>query len=184
MSRDLVTVDIKIPDWLAMLQQHLPRVQIAIASDIQFNIAQRFDRQGQYHGHERWKDLKSGLNLKKAGNGLAARQVLKGKSGALKNSIGPDNADGTAGPNGYVEFSGGLKDMTTKVGTRVAYARIHNEGGEINWPGTNNGFGRGIKIKAHKIGIPKRNFTDWNSADKRNLTITIKNTIEEILNGR
>jgi hypothetical protein len=38
------------------------------------------------------------------------------------------------------------------------YARIHQYGGTINWPGTANGWGRGIKIPPHQIRIPKRLF--------------------------
>jgi phage gpG-like protein len=200
MSRELVSCDIKIPKFEEMLMQQIGRIQIAIASDIQTNIAQRFNNQGAFNGHERWKDLKTGLNLKKAGNGLKSRQVLK-KTGALKNSIAPQAADGQAGPEGYVQFSGDLRTPVVKVGTRIKYARIHNDGGVIEHPGTQHGFGvkgkvykarknkrrhvgRGLTVGPYQIKIPKRNFTDWNATDNDNLQKTLKNTIEEILNGR
>ena len=36
------------------------------------------------------------------------------------------------------------------------YAAIHQFGGVIEWPGTFNGFGKGIPIPPHEIAIPKR----------------------------
>ena len=38
------------------------------------------------------------------------------------------------------------------------YARIHQYGGDIDWPGTFNGFGKGIAIPPHVITIKKRLF--------------------------
>ena len=37
-------------------------------------------------------------------------------------------------------------------------AKVHNFGLTIKHPGTTNGFGRGIKIPAHSIKMPKREF--------------------------
>lgn len=179
---DLVSISLKMPDLLGRFQGQLKRLQLAIASDIQTNIGLRFDSQGAYNGHEKWADLSSGKNLKRAKNGLQSRQVLK-KSGALKNSIGPQGATGLPGPNGYVEFEGDATAAVVRVGTNLAYARIHNQGGVISHPGSENGFGRGIKIAAHDIPMPRRNFTDWNQTDQQNLEVTVKNTIEAILNG-
>lgn len=44
-------------------------------------------------------------------------------------------------------------------GTDLSYAGIHNNGGVIQHPGTDRGFGiPGLKIKPHPINIPKREF--------------------------
>jgi phage gpG-like protein len=49
-------------------------------------------------------------------------------------------------------------DIAVSLGTQTKYARIHQYGGIIKNPGTNNGFGRGIKIPAYDIRMPKRLF--------------------------
>lgn len=181
-ANDLVKIDFKMPKYLERFQAQYKRIMIAIASDIQTNVGLRFENEGAYNGHQKWQDLKSGLNKKTAANGLKSRNILR-KSGALKNSIGPQQANGKPGPGGFVKFEGSPKNAIVRVGTLVKYAKIHNEGGIIRHPGTSNGFGRGIKIPPHPIQMPKRNFTDWNAADMANLKKTIKNTIEAILNG-
>jgi phage gpG-like protein len=182
MADNLVAIDFRMPDYLERYRQHFRRILVGIASDIQTNRGLLFDAEGAYNGHNKWQNLASGKNLKKAKNGLQVRQILR-KTGTLKNSIGPDNPDGSPGKEGYVRFEGDFKNAVVKVGTNVAYARIHNEGGTIQHPGTDNGFGRGIKIKAHAIRIPKRNFTDWNDADAKNMKLFLKNMLD-VLNGR
>lgn len=179
---DLVNIDFSMPDYLENYKVHFREILIGIASDIQTNIGLRFDNEGAYNGHPKWADLKSGKNLQRAKNGLQTRQILR-KTGALKNSIGPSPSTGSAGKDGYVEFSGDFKNAVVKVGTYVKYARIHNEGGTIQHPGTDNGFGRGVKIKAHPIFMPKRNFTDWNEQDSKNMNMFLKNLLKA-LNGQ
>lgn len=51
------------------------------------------------------------------------------------------------------------------LGSNVEYAAIHNFGGTIKHPGTDNGFGRGIKISPHNINIPQRQFDHFTSQD-------------------
>ena len=53
-----------------------------------------------------------------------------------------------------------LKDTGKGIefGSKVPYAAIHEYGGTIDHPGTNNGFGRGIPIPAHGIPMPKRSY--------------------------
>ena len=50
------------------------------------------------------------------------------------------------------------------LGTNVEYAAIHNFGGTIKHPGTSNGFGKGIKIPAHKIEMPARPYDQFTEA--------------------
>lgn len=47
------------------------------------------------------------------------------------------------------------------LASNVEYAAIHNFGGTINHPGTNNGFGKGIKIPPHSIEIQARPFDQF-----------------------
>jgi len=181
-STELVQIDFKFPNLLERYNQHFRRILIGIASDIQTNRGLLFDAEGAYNGHEKWQDLKSKKNLKIAKNGLQTRQILR-KTGALKNSIGPTAPTGEPGPDGYVKIEGDKKLAVVKIGTYLKYARIHDQGGEINHPGTDNGFGRGIKIKAHTIKMPKRNFTDWNETDGKNMKLFLKN-LTDVLNGK
>ena len=47
------------------------------------------------------------------------------------------------------------------IATNLEYSAIHNFGGTIKHPGTNNGFGRGIKLPAHSIDMPARPFDQF-----------------------
>lgn len=180
---DLVSIDIKIPNYLKRLQGSLKRIQIAMAADIQTNRGLMFDAEGAYNGHPKWKDLKSGANKRIAKNGMQERQILR-KSGALKNSIAPTGASGRAGPGGTVILEGTIAAPAVRVSTQIKYAAIHDKGGTIRHPGTANGFGKGIKIPAHDIEMPRRNFSDWNRQDQKQMGIMLKNLLSEILNGR
>ena len=53
-----------------------------------------------------------------------------------------------------------LKDTGRGIefGSKLPYAAIHEYGGDINHPGTKNGFGKGIEIPAHRIDMPKRSY--------------------------
>lgn len=63
-------------------------------------------------------------------------------------------------PGGPQGNSGDLGDEVF-IQTGVEYARIHNEGGVIAHPGTDNGFGKGIVIPAHPIPMPARPFDQF-----------------------
>jgi len=49
----------------------------------------------------------------------------------------------------------------------VRYAAIHNFGGDIPWPGTDNGFGRGIHIGPHIIPMPRRTYLMFQEEDPK-----------------
>lgn len=51
------------------------------------------------------------------------------------------------------------------VPSSIPYAFIHNFGGVINHPGTQNGFGKGIPIPPHPIRIPKREYMMFQDED-------------------
>jgi len=52
-----------------------------------------------------------------------------------------------------------------QLGTNVEYAAIHNFGGTIDHPGTENGFGKGIHIPRHNIEIQQRQFDHFTTQD-------------------
>lgn len=168
-----VEIDVTFPDWKSRLKQNEDRINRFIAADIQTNRGMMFDQEGAYNGHERWAPLK-----------YREGQILS-KTGTLRRSIAPTNSTGVAGPSGIVEHQGGLIKKTTRVGTKVAYARIHNEGGVIR-PKTAKALRfkvRGKWVFAQEVKIPKRNFDAWNAQDAANLEAGLVNLITEILNG-
>lgn len=94
--------------------------------------------------------------------GAANRQILR-RTGVLMKSVTVPNAKG----NVFETSESGLI-----WGTSLNYAKIHNEGGTIQFPGTDKGFGEpneirvgkrtrkvgGVKIPPHAIPIDKREF--------------------------
>lgn len=74
--------------------------------------------------------------------------ILNARSGNLFRSFTKGNPENILKDTGNgIEF-----------GSKIPYAAIHEYGGTIDHPGTNNGFGRGIPIPAHGIPIPKRSY--------------------------
>lgn len=81
------------------------------------------------------------------GTDQPARRILQ-RTGVLKKSAT------TPGAPGHVFRSSGT---TIEWGTNLHYAGIHNRGGVLKNPGSNNAFGiKGLKTKAHSITIPAR----------------------------
>lgn len=92
-------------------------------------------------------------------------------SGLLRQSFTEDEGPGSA-----------FRDIDTvgdvvSLATSMPYARIQNEGGTINWPGTKNGFGRGIEIPAHPITIPARPIDQFTEQDRKELNELTENYI-------
>ena len=67
------------------------------------------------------------------------------------------------------------------LATNVEYAAIHNEGGTINHPGTDNGFGRGIVIPAHSIEIEARPFNEFSDEQTDEISELIEMYLNESL---
>lgn len=65
------------------------------------------------------------------------------------------------------------------LATNVEYARIHNLGGTIKHPGTQNGFGRGIFIKPHNINIPQRQYDHFTTQDVQEIRELIDSYLNE-----
>lgn len=144
----LIAESFKDPVIEAELRQ-LPQKK-AIAALVGQAIADNFDQQGPG-----WKPLSSGTIQSSVGKkkmaekkGEPHRMILQ-KTGLLK------MAATIPGAHGNVWKADGTKLIW---GVNLAYAGIHNYGGVIKHPGSNNGFGRGINIKPHNIKIPKREF--------------------------
>lgn len=118
-----------------------------------------------------WKPLKqSTINRKNKKNAAVMRanerrgSKYKGHSilsdtGTLKNSI-------IAGGRGAIRST---SNNEVVLGTNIEYAAIHNFGGEIDHPGTDNGFGMGIKIKPHIIVMPARPFMGIGKIDEEEI---------------
>ena len=124
------------------------------------------------------KGLDAGKNIvrKKSGN-VKARMILQ-RTGLLKKSVTTPGAQGNIQKN----------EGTTLVwGTNLVYAGIHNSGGTVKHPGTKNGFGMGIKIPAHDIPIPKREFLvireEWKSRLNSYIAIKAMEVLVKYLKG-
>lgn len=115
----LVKIEVEFPDFLGALIRNEERIALVMAATVQANRGMMFDKEGAHNGKEKWAPLK-----------FRNGQILS-KSGTLRKSWAPTNPRGVAGPGGLVEISGGLQNKMIKVGTRVAYAAIHNYGGKI-----------------------------------------------------
>jgi phage gpG-like protein len=117
------------------------------------------------------KDI-SKLNEKRIGAGLAklsSHKILQ-STGLLRNSLTQSGAPYSSGSVGSNEIS---------LGTFVPYAVIHQYGGVIKNPGTDNGFGMGIKIKPYSITMPQRSFIGFGKQDDAESTELISSFIEK-----
>jgi phage gpG-like protein len=171
--RASLKVDFKFPDLLKAFENSFDRIKIAIASTVQTQVGMRFDNEGSYNGHERWAPLV-----------MRQGQILS-LTGTLRKSIAPSAADGRPGSQGFVEASGLPDDMLVEVGTKVLYSSTHNNGAIIR-PVNKRSLrymnpNTGKFIFSKKSVIPKRNFTDQNEVDRKEIEETLANLITDIL---
>ncbi len=110
------------------------------------SISQNFDDEGR---PKAWEDLAESTKKRRRKQNKWPGPILS-VSGQLASSV-------TAQVDGN----------SILVGSAKPYARIHDLGGEINHPGTSNGFGRGINIPAHTITIPQREYLLFQDEDLR-----------------
>lgn len=187
MSGKLVSVEVKFPNWIEKLRRAEPRIGLFLAAQVQTNRAMLFANEGAYNGHAKWAPLKA-----------REGQILS-LSGALKNSMGPSNAKGIAGPNGDVSIGGSLKAKYAKIGTKLKYAALMNfgtkdlPGGVLRAKKKVFGFGRrgvlrfkanGKWVFAQSVKIPARRFDQFNAQDKLELQIAMTNFVTRVLNDR
>lgn len=103
-----------------------------------------------------WKPLKKATARRRVKK-IPKKKRKKGfkilqDNGVLRQSMTTDGAP---------EQETSIDGDEVSLASNVEYAAIHNFGGTINHPGTENGFGRGIKIPPHKINIDARPFDQF-----------------------
>lgn len=99
-------------------------------------------------------------SLKQKNKNYSDHKILV-DTGLLKNSLTSANAPYEVKSTAGNEVS---------LGTNVPYAAIHNFGGTIHNPGTDNGFGLGIEIKPYTIEMPQREFIGFGEQDNQQVT--------------
>lgn len=190
-----VAIDFEMPDLEEKLRQAEHEIHVFVAAQAQFNRGMLFDQEGGYNGHEKWAPLQ-----------FRTGQILS-KRGTLRKSIAPMAADGRAGPDGIVRFSG---DVVT-IGTRLIYARMMNDGttklpggvlrprnakalkiplppGKTSTEGAKSlrsgakGKGDDKFIFRKSVKIPARPFDEWNTEDEEEMSAALANKLAEILN--
>jgi phage gpG-like protein len=191
----LVDIEFKFPNFgPEVLEQNVTKIYDVIAATMQTQRAMIFDAEGAYNGRQKWAPLK-----------FRNGQILSDK-GVLRKSIGPmtDGLRPQRNPNSIVRYE---MDMVT-IGTDIAYARIHDQGGVIvpvhakvlafRLPGgkaatdtaksirkSNKLSGRDSPdfIFTKRVKIPQRQFSDITELDKTEIEETVTGMIAGILNG-
>lgn len=168
---DVLEVKFKFPRLDERLKKNRKRIEQFIAAAMQTNRALLFDQSGEYNGHEKWAPLKF-----RTGKPLLLR-------GNLRRSIAPQN-DGVRpkqGDNGIVEFRNGI----VKIGTKVKYASIQDQGGIVRAKNA-----KALKIPLEKgfifrksVEIPARNFSSITPEDRQEFNDAMKAVLVEVLSG-
>lgn len=170
----MISISLKFPDLAGKLERHQKEIDLFIAATMQTNRGMLFDAEGAANGHKKWAPLKSRDGM------------ILSKTGKLRQSLAPSGASGRPGTDGIVRFTGNK----ITIGTRVAYAKMMNYG-TAGLPGgvlvpKNSKVLRfkmyGVVTFATKVRIPARNFNTWNTQDKLEMSVALKNKIVEILN--
>lgn len=161
MSRAIAdNFDVEGPGWKALKARTIKgsvnkalKAKLAKLSDKEVLERERLardwkDLSPKAHGRLTELNKKAGIKSSAKQSIEPARRILQG-TGLLRNSVTTVGA----AHNIY-------KPEQNKLtwGTDLKYAAIHNRGGVVAHPGTKDGFGRGVKIPAHNIPIPKRRF--------------------------
>lgn len=191
----MIGIDWYFPKWEEKIKQKRNEINLFIAASIQTNRGMLFDEEGAYNGHKKWAPLR-----------FRKGQILS-KTGKLRKSIAPINAQGKAGTDGIVRFEGDF----VYVGTQVAYAKMMNDGttkmpGGVLRPvnakalkiplpsGQSIAEGaKGLKKSAYGTGkdkfifrksvkIPAREFDTWSLEDEKELSEALKNKLIQVLN--
>lgn len=183
----MINIDYTYPDWHEKILRSKTEINLFIAAQIQTNRGMMFDAEGADNGKKKWAPLKFR-------NGM-----ILSRTGTLRKSWAPDHPNGRAGPDGIVKF----KDDIVLVGTKVAYARMMNDG-TTKMPGgvlraknakaliipINNGVvAKGVTkiggqnvIFRKSVRIPARPMDDWTQEDEAEISAALTNKIIEVLN--
>lgn len=168
---DVLSVKFKFPRLEERIKKNHHRIEQFIAAAMQTNRALLFEHEGEYSGHKKWAPLK-----------MRTGKILS-KRGTLRKSIGPPN-DGNRpvqSDNGIVEFKSGI----VKIGTRLAYASMQNEGAVIVAKNA-----KALKIPLEggknfifrkKVTVPARNFDSITEEDREEFEMAMKAILVEVL---
>lgn len=175
MAKASIAIEFSFPKYFEVLQNYLPKIERTIASTIQTMVGLRFNAEGAYNGHEKWKGLK-----------MRQGQILS-KTGTLRKSLSPPGAEGNPGPDGFIRQQGSVTNLLTEVGTKLIYAGTQNNGAIIR-PKTKQALrfmnpSSGKFVFAKSVNIPARPFTDMNIQDEEELRETLANHVAEIMDG-
>lgn len=182
----MIDIRYDYPDWGEIISKYQQEINLFLAAQIQTNRGMMFDAEGADNGKPKWAPLKFR-------NGM-----ILSKTGALRKSWAPMHPSGRPGPEGIVRF----KDETIIVGTRIAYAKIMNDGtaklpgGVIRAKGkalkipiSNGVVAKGVKkidggnvIFRKSVKIPARPMDLWTQEDEREISEAMRNKIVEVLN--
>ena len=119
----------------------------------------RFDQETDFRG-EAWEPLGKAQERRRIGKIPPKRRKEGFKilqdDGTLRNSWTQQGAEGNE-----TSIAGDGASLISNI----EYVAVHNDGLTIDHPGTDKGFGKGIKIPAHKINMPKRQMDGFSSDD-------------------
>lgn len=136
-------------------------------------MLERFDREEDFEGQQ-WERLKSNQ---------FNRRNKKIKNPAKKGNIKVLQDDGTLRQSWTQQGAEGNEIINrgneTGIGTNIVYAQIHDQGGFIQHPGTNNGFGKGIEIAPYKIEMPRRQMTGFSTRNLKEIEELIDSHLQE-----
>lgn len=128
----MLTIRFKFPEWKGELEKAEQEINLFTAAQIQTNRGLLFESEGRLNGRPGWAPLKF-----RNGKPLLDR-------GTLRRSLGPMNANGSAGPNGVVKF----ESSAIVIGTTLIYARLMNDGT------TKMPDGKMVPVKANALMVP------------------------------
>lgn len=176
----MVEIRFKMPDLLGRLKRGEKRIVLGMLAAMQENRAQVFDSEGSFNGAPKWKPLK------------CRDGMILSDTGALRRSIAPSSPTGLPGPGGAAFATGDLKKKEFYLASKLPYAAMMNwgttglSGGVLRAkPGKSLVFDcGGSKVFAQQVKIPARRFDRFTAEDKRELTLTLRNLLVEVLGGK
>lgn len=112
----MIGIIFKMPKLAAKLLANRGIVDREVIIAVQTNRGRLFSAGGDFNGHQKWK-----ADIFRAGQPLMNRRTLA-------KSLGPNGKSGNAGAGGFVKHPGMTKVGDVIVGTKLAYARMMNDG--------------------------------------------------------
>lgn len=157
------------PDYAKRFRGRSDRINRFMAAQMQTLVGLRFDAEGAYNGHPKWKPpvFRDGKPLLDRGTLRKSLSPVKGKN---------SQSGATAGPGGYIKYSGNI----IAIGTRLKYAPLMNYGGIV----------RPVNAEALAIPLPSgKRASDFarvaraDSSSKKDLGFKISELQRQIATG-